>query len=229
MLAIVFDLDNTLYPYAPSDAAGRTSVYKYLQNFTALSAEEFSNLYIECDQYTKQMHPKTAAGHNRLLFYHRMCEVLNLPTDVHDLPMYNAYWDAYLNAMRLFPGAVEFLQELKAKQIPLGICSDLTLHIQLRKLQKLGLVGVFDKIVTSEECGEEKPSAKMFRDILQKLGASAENSVMIGDNYKRDIVGALQVGMQAILFGENREGVLCAQNFHELRTKLFALLQKMSV
>lgn len=220
MRAIVFDLDNTLYPYAPCDSAGRSAVFETLRGTVEISRERFESLYAECDRFTKKAHPKTAAGHNRLLFCHHLCEVLNLPADIYDIPLYDAYWNAYLNAMQLFPGAKELLLQLQCVQIPLGICSDLTLHIQLRKLQRLGLTGVFQKIVTSEECGEEKPSPKMFQDILQKLGASPKEAVMIGDNYQRDILGAMRFGMRAILFGEKHPEVPSAMNFAELRTLL---------
>jgi len=216
MQAIIFDLDNTLYPYAPCDHAGRNALYAYLNPIFPMSREEFAKLYIDCDAETKRLNPLTAAGHNRILFYHHMCEVLNIPGDVYDIPMYNAYWDAYLNAMQLFPGAFELLQELKVKKVPLGICSDLTLHIQIRKIQRLGLVGIFDKITVSEEVGADKPASIMFINIAQKLGAKVEDCVMIGDNYNRDVLGARAVGMQTILLGSSRDDCVCAKNFDEL-------------
>ncbi len=216
MRAIIFDLDNTLYPYTPCDNAGRDSLYAYLNPICPMPREEFAKLYIDCDAETKRLNPLTAAGHNRILFYHHMCEVLGIPGDVYDIPMYNAYWDAYLNAMQIFPGALELLQKLKVKKIPLGICSDLTLHIQIRKLQKLGLIGIFDKITVSEEVGADKPAAIMFTSIAQKLGAAPKDCMMIGDNYKRDILGARAVGMQTILYGETREDTPSAKDFTEL-------------
>lgn len=214
--AVVFDLDNTLYPYAACDAAGRKAVYAYLEPLCPLTLAQLAALYAECDAETKRKNPDTAAGHNRILFYHRMCELLGLAADVHDLPLYNAYWDAYLQMMRLFPGAGALLKFLKSDGILLGLCSDLTLQIQLRKIQTLGLVGVFDKITVSEEVGADKPSPKMFQSILQKLDVSPKDAVMVGDNFKRDVLGALAAGMQAILFGETRQGILCAKNFPEL-------------
>ena len=120
----------------------------------------------------------------------------------------------------IYDGIAELLQKLKAKKIPLGICSDLTLHIQIRKLQKLGLVGIFDKITVSEEVGADKPAAIMFTSIAQKLGADPKDCVMIGDNYKRDILGAKSVGMQTILYGKKHEGTVSAQNFTELAQML---------
>ena len=220
MQAIIFDLDNTLYPYTPCDNAGRDAVYSYLYPICQIPRNEFVKLYVECDMETKRLNPLTAAGHNRILFYHHMCEVLNLPGEIYDIPMYNAYWGAYLNAMQIFPGAFELLQKLKTKKIPLGICSDLTLHIQIRKLQKLGLVGIFDKITVSEQVGADKPAAIMFTSIAQKLGADPKDCVMIGDNYKRDILGAKSVGMQTILYGKKHEGTASAQNFTELAQML---------
>ncbi len=222
MKAAIFDLDNTLYPYAPCDAAGRKAVHAYLNAISPMDFRTFAELYIECDAKTKEANPQTAAGHNRILFYHRICETLDLPTVVHDIPMYNAYWDAYLGTMELFPGALALLKRLKANGISLGICSDLTLHIQLRKIQRLGLSGIFDRITVSEEVGADKPSPKMFQSILQKLGVSPNEAVMIGDNFKRDILGAVNAGMRAILFGEIRPNHLCAKNFPELSRILLA-------
>ena len=191
MRAIIFDLDNTLYPYTPCDNAGRDSLYAYLNPICPMPREEFAKLYIDSDAETKRLNPLTAAGHNRILFYHHMCEVLGIPGDVYDIPMYNAYWDAYLNAMQIFPGALELLQKLKVKKI-------------------------FDKITVSEEVGADKPAAIMFTSIAQKLGAAPKDCVMIGDNYKRDILGARAVGMQTILYGKTREDTPSAKDFTEL-------------
>ena len=83
MRAIVFDLDNTLYPYSPCDLAGRSAVFETLRGTVEISRERFESLYAECDRFTKKAHPKTAAGHNRLLFCHHLCEVLNLPADIY--------------------------------------------------------------------------------------------------------------------------------------------------
>ena len=72
----------------------------------------------------------------------------------------------------------------------------------------------------SEEVGADKPAAIMFTSIAQKLGADPKDCVMIGDNYKRDILGAKSVGMQTILYGKKHEGTASAQNFTELAQML---------
>ncbi len=63
-----------------------------------------------------------------------------------------------------------------------------------------GILHFFDKVITSESVGVKKPNPKIFHHAMKLAGTSARNSIMIGDNYEADILGAKQVGMQAIHF-----------------------------
>ena len=53
--------------------------------------------------------------------------------------------------------------------------------------------------------GVKKPNPKIFKHALQIAKASQENSIMIGDNYEADILGALNVGIDAICFNYNSD------------------------
>ena len=53
--------------------------------------------------------------------------------------------------MLLFPGVTNFLSLLRTNKVPLAIVTDLTSHIQLRKLTYFNLEESFDAVVTSEE------------------------------------------------------------------------------
>ena len=44
-----------------------------------------------------------------------------------------------------------------------------------------------------------KPSPHFFAAGLEKIGCSVENTVMVGDDWKDDVRGAMQCGMRAIL------------------------------
>ena len=55
----------------------------------------------------------------------------------------------------------------------------------------------------SEEVGAEKPSAKMFETAMEKLGlkeADKSRVIMVGNNLKRDIVGANRFGVTSVWF-----------------------------
>ena len=69
--------------------------------------------------------------------------------------------------------------------------------IQMKKLVDLKVDHYFHFVVTSEETGQDKPFSKMFSYALEKAQVKPEEACMLGDNFKRDILGANQLGMDA--------------------------------
>ena len=63
----------------------------------------------------------------------------------------------------------------------------------------------FKNITSSENVGVKKPNAKIFQFALNNAHASPSESIMIGDNYEADIMGALNSGMRAIYCNYNNE------------------------
>jgi len=103
--------------------------------------------------------------------------------------------------MKFDDGVIEFFNSFKGTDICL--ITDLTAHIQYRKIKKLGLDKYIKQIITSEEAGVEKPNPVMFNMALQKLDKSVSDVCMIGDNYTKDIIGATSLGINS--FWMNRE------------------------
>lgn len=77
-------------------------------------------------------------------------------------------------------------------------------EVQFIKLQKSGLKDYFDIIVCSEDVGKNKPSPAIFHHSMSHAKAKPEDSVMIGDDFEVDILGALSVGMQGVLLIHTR-------------------------
>ena len=63
----------------------------------------------------------------------------------------------------------------------------------------------FENVYTAEEVGYKKPHPIIFEHALNHTQAVAQNSLMIGDSLEADILGALNVGMQAIHFNSHNE------------------------
>ena len=53
--------------------------------------------------------------------------------------------------------------------------------------------------------GKTKPHRDIFHYALSQAKATPQESVMIGDDHTTDILGAIHVGMQAILFDPNEK------------------------
>ena len=97
-------------------------------------------------------------------------------------------------------GVKNFLEWNNQIGVKIGVLTDYETEYQIIKLEKLGLIKYIDIVVTSEEVGIEKPSVQMFQTILYKLKADVDTTIMIGDNFDKDILGALNLNMYSYWF-----------------------------
>ena len=78
-------------------------------------------------------------------------------------------------------------------------------EVQVQKLKKSEILHFFDKVITSESVGVKKPNPIIFNHALALASTTPEKSIMIGDNYEADILGAQQIGMRTIYFNSSNE------------------------
>lgn len=205
--ALLFDLDDTLYAYRPCHEAGLDAVCAHLEPHTGWSAAAFRARHEEVRAQLARELAGQAASHERALFFKRIVEGMVIgsgeagraPADVElMISSYESYWAAFLARMRPAPGALELLEAL-ARECRLGLVSNHTTLVQLRKLERLGLAHCFSAIVTSEEVGVEKPHARIFEHALHALGVEAGRALMLGDDLEGDVLGARACGLRALL------------------------------
>jgi len=70
--------------------------------------------------------------------------------------------------------------------------------VQREKLSRTPLARYFQVVVVSLEVGIGKPDPRVFAATLERMGARAADSVMVGDSLARDIAGAKRAGMRAV-------------------------------
>jgi len=205
---LILDIDNTLYDYKSTHENAFELLVLETKKETNKNKDTVIEAYI---QARKEIHielSETASSHNRLLYIQRMLELLHVNSMNLSLKLYNTYWNTFLNTMKPYNNVIEFLNHHKDKSICL--LTDLTAHIQHRKVEKLGLDKYADFIVTSEEAGKEKPHPYMFMLALKKMNLNSSEVCMIGDSYKKDIIGASQLGIQS--FWLNRANIKKSYN-----------------
>ena len=202
--AVLFDLDDTLYGYAPCNAAGLEAAHDVLAAAEPIDRAAFLELHDRVRSELAERLRGQAASHNRAIFFKRMVELHAGPgRGALALRMFTDYWAAFLERMVPAPGALETLDEL-GRTHALALVTNHTTDIQLHKVERLGIATRFAAIVTSEEVGVEKPHARVFATALEELGVEPARAVMVGDNPTVDVRGAAEAGMRAILSTEFR-------------------------
>lgn len=197
--AVIFDTDNTLYPYSPAHKEATYAVEEKVEKQLGIDKVIFRSAYIKARQEIKIRLGNVASSHSRLLYMQKTIEKLELGTRIlTTLDLEQTYWRTFLSNCRLFPEVLDFIQLLKSKGIITANITDLTAQIQFRKLVYFGLDEFFDYVVTSEEAGADKPDKRPFEVAFEKLQISPEHTWMIGDDPKSDMTGAGKMGLKKI-------------------------------
>lgn len=190
--AILFDMDNTLYAYAPAHNAAVNALREKMRARFGVSAEHFDHIFPSARTDVKKRLKETASSHSRLLYMQRLFEMLGLGSQVMAcLDMEQTYWRVFLANAILFEHVRELLDDIRLLGIPVALVTDLTAQIQFRKLIYFDLDNFFPYVVTSEETPFDKPHPTPFALALEKLHIPQESCVwMIGDSPEKDIRGA---------------------------------------
>ncbi len=104
----------------------------------------------------------------------------------------------------VFPEALTALDDLAA-DYRLALLTNGSPNVQGEKIDGAALRGRFDPIVISGEVGAGKPDPAAFRHILGLMGLEPAQTAMIGDSFRRDIVGASELGMFTIWLNRFRK------------------------
>lgn len=199
---VFLDLDNTLYDYLLAHTPAKRAAAQKLAGLTGQEIERCLEMYDTCRKKFNTELKGTAASHNRLLYFKHACEQTGLNPVAHALDLHHLYWDVYIKNIIVFDGVLEFLRVHQDKKIV--ILTDMTADIQIQKVRDIGIGELVTHLVTSEEIGAEKPDAAIFNAALEKCRLSPEEVCMVGDNFKKDIVGAQNMGIKS--FWLNRDG-----------------------
>lgn len=98
----------------------------------------------------------------------------------------------------IFPGIKELLADLKAAGYVLGIVTSRTRESALRYMDMFGITSYFSDLVTCDDTTVHKPNPDPILLAMSKLGASAEESIMIGDS-PFDIKCANNAGVDSVM------------------------------
>lgn len=205
---VIFDLDETLYDYKSADKIAYDHVTEYLIKLKKYDKIDVVATLFEAKKSVKNiLSPVLSTSiHQRILYFQKIVEKLNL-SYVEAKKINLMYWEKFYNNIVPREGVIDLFKYLKEQNIKIAVLTNFTTEHQFNKLDKLGLLKYIDVLVTSEEIGVEKPDKRSFQAIINKLKLSPDKLLMVGDDFKSDIEGAIESSIYAAYFNKNSEKV----------------------
>lgn len=203
---LFFDLDNTLWDFKKNSQIAMLATFKHFKiGVLKIRFEDFFEVYLKHNHALWESYRKKEVGKKELIRRRFEATFLELGIEGIDTNRMNA---SYLNEMpkqkTLYPGVIETLEYLKMKRYQMFIITNGFKEVQHKKLESSGLNPFFEKVFTSEEIKTPKPGREIFEYAVTSVNAKKSNSLMIGDDWEVDVIGATNFGIDAVYIG-NKE------------------------
>ena len=202
---IFFDLDHTLWDFEKNSALAFEKIFQEL-NFD-INSQQFMDIYNPINVAYWKLYEKNEIDQETLRVNRvkDTFEALNYAITLDEINIISNLFIEYLTSNNhLIEGTIETLDYLKDKYV-LHIITNGFSFVQDVKLQKSNLDKYFVTITNSEAAGHKKPHENIFKHALTSANASKTESIMIGDSFEADVLGAQNFGIKAVYFNPKAE------------------------
>ncbi len=206
---LFIDLDDTLWAFSENSKDTFYEVYishylnRYFNSFThfySLYHQENERLWSD---YSKGLIKKEDLNTRRFLYPLQA-------VGVNDEKLAKTYSDNYFAIVPtkkvLMPYAKEAIEYLHSKY-RLFILSNGFRELQSEKMISAGIYNYFNKIILSEDIWILKPHPEIFNFALSATQSQLKESLMIGDSWEADIVGAKSISMDQMYYNPSMKPV----------------------
>ncbi|MDC1227035.1 YjjG family noncanonical pyrimidine nucleotidase [Algibacter sp.] len=204
---VFFDLDHTLWDFDKNSALAFKKIFEI--NNVEISTDDFLTHYVPINLkywrlYREEKIEKSALRYARLNETFKAIEF-----EANDDLVYKLS-DDYLTHLatfnHLFENTFEILDYLNLNY-NLHIITNGFDEVQYKKMSHSKIDHYFKTITNSEIAGVKKPNPLIFDFALDLANTNASKSVMIGDSFEADILGAINIGMDVVFFDVNNNTV----------------------
>ena len=201
--AVIFDLDSTLtntqqYPFVASE---------WLLKKIGVDSEELKASFLQ-SLFTRYMAAIQAIVEGAP--YRSAYEIVHtsMANSLEDIEQHvdlrlvdeaaHRFRTLHLELSTLRDGVIEILDNLKTRELKMGVITNSFAGNAKNILTNLDLVHFFSSIVDCGDVNAFKPMKAPFERVLRDLDTAATKSVYVGDEYYADMVGAKSLGMTTV-------------------------------
>jgi len=200
---IFFDLDHTLWDFEKNSELTLNTLYDEfkLRKYNVDSFSDFHSCYATRSSELWKEFLDGLISHEEFQWKRMWLTMMDYNIDDRDLAFeLNVRFQAILPTQcTLMPFTNDILQYCK-NHYAIHVLSNGTHEVQSLKLQCSGILPYFTEIITADQCNAFKPLPQIFDYALKVTGATASNSLMVGDSLAMDIIGAKNAGWDQVLY-----------------------------
>ncbi len=201
-----FDLDDTLHEFRKASGTALQAVLAMIHDnhgadvheiqthYRAILAEKTASAFTDGRTSREYRKERFDALLGKL---HLQAHASNEYLDI----LANIYQTALASALALKPGALSLLRTLKSQGKKIAIVTEGPEDAQLWTVQELGITHLVDFLATTNKFRTSKVDGLLGR-VLQELEVEAQDAVLVGDNWARDIEPAVAEGVFAVHYSE---------------------------
>jgi len=188
MKAVLFDLDDTLYPEIEFVKSGFRVVARYLSSRYHLDENAL---------FAQMLDILQKEGRGKI--FDNLLHSLGLYTK-EKVKLLVYLYRSHRPIIHLYEDVLPTLECLRRYGTRLGIITDGMASVQRNKIVALGLNNLFDVIVCTDELGRDcwKPSTIPYKIALELLEARPSEAVYVGDDPSKDFLAPNSMGMLTI-------------------------------
>lgn len=200
---IFFDLDHTLWDYETNSRETLYELYNHYQ-LQEKGIDAFIRFQEKFEEVNKQLwhlydHGKITSEVIREARFKKILQPFGISDDDLSHKLSEDYLAECPKKGNLMPYAIETLEYL-AGRYALTVITNGFEDVQRVKISSSGIGAYFDHVITSQRAGHKKPAPEIFHFALALHEATADDTVMIGDNVQTDIAGAKNASIDTVLF-----------------------------
>lgn len=214
---LFFDLDRTLWDFEKNSVLTLREIFEEAQigEMASIVFDDFHKYYVDYNHHLWDLYKDGKIEKDYLSVQRFRGSLLYFKIENEELAnkMSRDYVSISPTKTALFPDAISVVRNL-SKRYFMHIITNGFNEVQFVKLDNSGLTPYFNKIITSEMVGVQKPHREVFDFALKQAGASAQESLMIGDDQVSDIQGAQNADMDQVFVDFHYESLKFSPTYH---------------
>lgn len=199
---ILWDIDGTVLDFLIAERNSLKACFKRL-NLGECSDEMIAEYSAINQSYWERLErgevTKTQVLTDRFVDFLRLRNIINVDAAV----VCREYEQGLADTIVFIDNAYRLLSDLAKNHKQYAVTNG-ALAVQQKKLQKSGLINIFDGVFISDEVGFEKPSKSFFNYVLDNIEPCEKSEILIvGDSLTSDMLGGSNIGIKCCWYNPN--------------------------